>query len=39
MDEEGAEPGWLRSNLSVIIGVIGLFAWFAMLWFMFGDVL
>ncbi len=37
--DEGAEPGWLRRNLSVIIGVIGLFAWFAMLWFMFGDVL
>jgi hypothetical protein len=28
---------WARSG--VLIGVIGLVAWFAMLWFMFGDVL
>jgi len=42
-DDEGEEePGttrWLRERLHIIIGVAGLFAWFAMLWFMFGDVL
>lgn len=31
--------GWMRERLGVMVGVIGLVAWFAMLWFMFGDVL
>lgn len=41
-EEEDAPHGLaqrLRERLSIIIGVVGLFAWFAMLWFMFGDVL
>ena len=38
MDDEDDKPGWIRARLHIIIGVAGLF-WFAMLWFMFGDVL
>lgn len=30
---------WLAARSGWIIGVVALFAWFAMLWFMFGDVL
>ncbi|MDF0541585.1 hypothetical protein PX699_04485 [Sphingobium sp. H39-3-25] len=36
------EGGWFEAfkrRSAVPIGVIGLFAWFALLWFMFGDVL
>ncbi len=29
----------LRSRSGVLLGIAGLIAWFAMLWFMFGDVL
>ncbi|MBB3980813.1 hypothetical protein GGR44_000444 [Sphingobium fontiphilum] len=29
----------LRERAGVIVAVIGLIAWMAMLWFMFGDVL
>lgn len=29
----------LRERAGVIVGLIGLIAWMAMLWFMFGDVL
>jgi hypothetical protein len=29
----------LRERLGVIIGLIGLVAWIAMVWLMFGDVL
>lgn len=29
----------LRDRAGVIVGVVGLIAWMAMLWFMFGDVL
>ena len=39
MDDEDDKPGWIRARLHIIIGVAGLFSWFAMLWFMFGDVL
>lgn len=39
MSEDDEKPGWIRARLHIIIGVAGLFAWFAMLWFMFGDVL
>jgi hypothetical protein len=41
MDDEktGGRGNWLRERSGVIIGVIGLFAWFALLWFMFGEVL
>lgn len=38
-DEPQGFTGWLRSKQHIIIGVAGLFAWLAMLWFMFGDVL
>lgn len=38
-DEPQGFTGWLRSKQHIIIGVVGLFAWLAMLWFMFGDVL
>lgn len=31
--------GFVRERLGVVIGIIGLFAWFALVWFMFGDVL
>ncbi len=41
MDEE--EPrtftAALRNRAGVIIGIIGLFAWFGLVWAMFGDVL
>ncbi len=30
---------WLREKRHVLIAMAGLLAWFAMLWFMFGDVL
>ena len=30
---------WIREHLSMFIGVLGLLAWFFMLWLMFGDVL
>jgi len=30
---------WLAARSGWILGVVGLIAWFAMLWFMFGDVL
>lgn len=30
---------WIGEHLGVVIGVLGLLAWFAMLWLMFGDVL
>jgi len=29
----------LRKRAGLLLGVIGLAAWFALLWFMFGDVL
>lgn len=41
--DDNAEPRGLAAiwhkHGGVIIGVIGLIAWLAMLWFMFGDVL
>ncbi len=30
---------WLRSRIIWLTGIVGLCAWFAMLYFMFGDVL
>lgn len=30
---------WLSENRYALMGVVGLAAWFAMLWLMFGDVL
>jgi hypothetical protein len=39
MSEYDDKPGWFRARLHIIIGIAGLLAWFAMLWFMFGDVL
>ena len=41
-DEPNAKPGiagWLHERLHIIIGVVGLIAWFIMLYYMFGDVL
>lgn len=41
-DEPDAKPGiagWLHERLHIIIGVVGLIAWFIMLYYMFGDVL
>lgn len=38
-DEEDSPPNWLRERMSILVGVVGLLGWFAMLWFMFGDVL
>lgn len=41
-EEEQDRKGWfgaLSRHSGVVVGVIGLFAWFALLWFMFGDVL
>ncbi len=32
-------PEWLRSHIIWISGVLGLGAWFAMLYYMFRDVL
>ncbi len=29
----------IRARSAVLIGVVGLAAWIALLWFMFGDVL
>lgn len=41
IDEEDryTEPGWLRRHMTVLIGIAGLIAWFALVWLMFGDVL
>ena len=30
---------WVSARSGWIFGTVGLIAWFAMLWFMFGDVL
>ena len=30
---------WIREHFVVMMGVVGLFAWFALVWLMFGDVL
>lgn len=38
-DEDDDRPNWLRERLSILIGIVGLLAWFVMLWLMFGDVL
>jgi hypothetical protein len=33
------EPTRLRERLTFVIAPVALIAWFALLWFMFGDVL
>ncbi|MEA3541615.1 MAG: hypothetical protein U9R77_05785 [Pseudomonadota bacterium] len=40
-DDERASGLWpaIQARLGVIIGTVGLVAWLALLWFMFGDVL
>ena len=41
--EEEEEPGGalaaMRARSGVILGMVGLAAWLALIWFMFGDVL
>lgn len=36
-DDDGERRGW-RDRLPYVIGVLGLFAWFALLYFMLRDV-
>ena len=42
-DPNDADPAtltrWVRERFAVLMGVVALFAWLALLWFMFGDVL
>jgi len=38
-DEPTSLIAALRARSGVLLGVIGLAAWIALLWFMFGDVL
>ena len=39
-DESRRGPArWIGEHMAVFIGVLGLIAWFVMLWLMFGDVL
>ena len=38
-DDLSGPAHWIRERLGVIIGIVGLVAWFVMLWLMFGDVL
>ncbi|MES2270386.1 MAG: hypothetical protein V4533_05830 [Pseudomonadota bacterium] len=42
-DPNDADPAtltrWARERFAVLMGVVALFAWLALLWFMFGDVL
>lgn len=38
-DEPSGPLAALRARAGVIVGVVGLVAWLALLWFMFGDVL
>jgi hypothetical protein len=39
-DEPRRGPArWISEHMAVFIGVLGLLAWFVMLWLMFGDVL
>jgi hypothetical protein len=37
--EDGSALNWAMKHTGVLIGAIGLLAWCALLWFMFGDVL
>ncbi|WP_281061189.1 hypothetical protein [Sphingobium sp. Sx8-8] len=42
MEESEEDRGLLaaiRARSGVIVGVVGLAAWLALIWFMFGDVL
>ncbi|EQA97827.1 hypothetical protein FHS51_000170 [Sphingobium wenxiniae] len=38
-DEPTGLIAGLRARSSVLLGIVGLAAWMALLWFMFGDVL
>ena len=40
-DEDEARGLWpaIRARSGVILGAVGLVAWLALIWFMFGDVL
>jgi hypothetical protein len=38
-DEGGSLAEAIRSRSGVLLGVVGLAAWLALVWFMFGDVL
>lgn len=38
-DEPRGVAAALRARSGVVIGLVGLVAWFALLWAMFGDVL
>ncbi|WP_293980026.1 hypothetical protein [Sphingobium sp.] len=38
-DEQGGLWPAIRARFGIIIGVVGLIAWLALIWFMFGDVL
>ncbi len=38
-DEQGGLRSAIRARSGVILGGVGLVAWLALLWFMFGDVL
>ncbi|BAI96305.1 MULTISPECIES: hypothetical protein [Sphingobium] len=43
MDDDEEEAGGalaaIRARSGVILGAVGLLAWLALIWFMFGDVL
>lgn len=41
MPDEDSRGLWsaIRARSGIILGAIGLVAWLAMIWFMFGDVL
>jgi len=38
-DEPTGLIAGLRARSAVLLGIVGLAAWMALLWFMFGDVL
>ena len=40
-DDDDARGFWpaIRARSGVIFGIVGLFAWFALVWFVVGDVL
>lgn len=38
-EKPGGVMAAIRDRAGVLMGLVGLLAWFALLWFMFGDVL